>query len=366
MQTLNTANCRDAFNIYAKSSLRTFVEPRKLKYAKLDDKYKRMIDGFWNEHLDKLGECIAQNDFFLQGVVRAALQVFGDERSADPATWAEASHNDMDKVLSTLRQVAREWSTDGAAERDASYGRIVRELEALYPDRGERHGIKVLVPGCGLARLPFDLCAAGFQAQGNEFSYHMLFTSAFILNFTEARNEYRIHPYVHRFSHNRTREDQLHEVLVPDVHPGLLSQHAAMDPGIPNEGLMSMRAGSFDEIYPPPDGSLFDAVATTFFIDTAPNLFDTLATIHASLKPGGLWLNFGPLLWHYESSADQAVVDERSGGLEFALDDVLHLVQQFGFEFVKRESDIAVGYTGSPRSMGDFQYRCEYWVVRKA
>jgi carnosine N-methyltransferase len=156
------------------------------------------------------------------------------------------------------------------------------------------------------------------------------------------------------------------EVLVPDVNPSLLNQHAQMDPDIGPEGLMSMRAGSFDEIYPPADGILFDAVATTFFIDTTPNIFKTLSAIHASLKPGGLWLNFGPLLWHYESNTEQVTTDERIGGLEFALEDVISLISQFGFEFIKRESDIPVAYTASPRTMGDFQYRCEYWVVRKA
>ena len=44
------------------------------------------------------------------------------------------------------------------------------------------------------------------------------------------------------------------------------------------------------------DGT-FDAVVTYFFIDTARNIFAYLQTIHALLKPGGVWINFGPLLY---------------------------------------------------------------------
>ena len=42
---------------------------------------------------------------------------------------------------------------------------------------------RVLVPGSGLGRLCVDLVAAGYAAQGNEFSYYMLLASAFALNF---------------------------------------------------------------------------------------------------------------------------------------------------------------------------------------
>ncbi len=32
----------------------------------------------------------------------------------------------------------------------------------------------MLVPGAGLGRLAFDIACAGFNSQGNEFSYYML------------------------------------------------------------------------------------------------------------------------------------------------------------------------------------------------
>lgn len=41
---------------------------------------------------------------------------------------------------------------------------------------------KVLVPGAGLGRLVLEICACGYAAEGNEFSYQMLFVSNYMLN----------------------------------------------------------------------------------------------------------------------------------------------------------------------------------------
>ena len=52
-----------------------------------------------------------------------------------------------------------------------------------------------------------------------------------------------------------------------------------------------------------------DAVLTCFFLDTAKNIFQYIETIAACLKPGGCWINLGPLLYHFEE------MDEVSTGL---------------------------------------------------
>lgn len=279
----------------------------------------------------------------------------------------------------------------------------MRELEAMYPDRTQRHAIRVLVPGCGLGRLPLELAAMGFQAQGNEFSYHMLFTSGFILNHTSTTNEYAIHPYLHTFSHHRTRQHQTKRVLIPDLSPRVLVQHHMNDETIPPEGLLSMTVGSFDEVYPIASddadmpGGQFDVITTVFFLDTAPNIFKTLQAISDTIVQGGAWINFGPLLWHYEDQVPDAVSpmasdgedeqdisnnnkpdletrmkniksqdeEDRSMGFEFAMEDLINLIPHFGFEIIRRESDIPCQYTVGIDSMGGYVYSCEYWVATK-
>ena len=47
----------------------------------------------------------------------------------------------------------------------------------------------------------------------------------------------------------------------------------------------------------------FDAVATLFFLDTAPNIIRYLEAIRNCLRKGGVLVNMGPLLWHFENNA---------------------------------------------------------------
>jgi hypothetical protein len=66
---------------------------------------------------------------------------------------------------------------------------------------------------------------------------------------------------------------------------------------------MSMSASDFISLYEGEDyKGTYDAVATVFFLDTAPNPIRYIETIRSCLKPGGIWTNIGPLLWHFENN----------------------------------------------------------------
>lgn len=49
----------------------------------------------------------------------------------------------------------------------------------------------------------------------------------------------------------------------------------------------------------PENRSAFDCVVTCFFLDTAHNVVEYIECIHHCLKPGGHWINLGPLLYHW-------------------------------------------------------------------
>lgn len=65
-------------------------------------------------------------------------------------------------------------------------------------------------------------------------------------------------------------------------------------------------------------------VATCFFIDTAHNIVEYLQTIYAILKKGGLWVNVGPLLYHYSEMAGET-------SIELTWEEVLAVARQIGF-----------------------------------
>jgi carnosine N-methyltransferase len=69
----------------------------------------------------------------------------------------------------------------------------------------------------------------------------------------------------------------------------------------------------------------WDAVTTCFFIDTAHNLARYLEVINHVLVMGGVWINVGPLLWHYEGATNGDL------SIELTLDEVLGLIELMGF-----------------------------------
>lgn len=73
--------------------------------------------------------------------------------------------------IAVLHSMYREWSHEGAAERRSTFQLLVDELKLRLPVTKENAcKQKVLVPGCGLGRLPLDIASAGYACQGNEYS----------------------------------------------------------------------------------------------------------------------------------------------------------------------------------------------------
>ena len=263
------------------------------------------------------------------------------EPPPDGPIAALPSEFNMGKVRSTLRQFVREWSAEGAAEREGTFGLLLKELEARLPvpsPGSDRPAPRVLVPGAGLGRLCYEVAMRGYEAQGNEWSYFMLLGSNFILNRPPDLPPFTIQPWAHQQSNVLATEDQLRTVSVPDVVPTRRP---------PPNGSLSMCAGDFVEVYGEQKCE-WDCVLTCFFIDTAKNILEYIATMAACLKPGGVWINLGPLLYHFEE------MDESS--IELSMEEVIALVESHDFDIVRREDGIPCYYTSNNRSMMRMTY----------
>jgi len=344
--------------------------------------------------LDVVDEAIEANAELARLIARYGLQSFhppsergGASGPTIPEQWAGvARFQDTDKARSTLRQFYRDWSAEGAEERRVCYGPVKQALADEFRLGGSGAGTgagaavarpKVLVPGAGLGRLVLDLCVDGYEVEGNEISYHQLLASSYILNHVERAGQHTIYPWIHSFSNHRTREDHFRGYAVPDVLPA-----AALAAAGPAAGTMSMCAADFLCLYGDDEhGAAYDAVATVFFLDTAPNLIRYLETILHCLRPGGLLINFGPLLWHFENNApgNHGLDDDGDGlhdaanssgiadpgSFELTDDEVMLLVEKMGFRVIKRETGITAPYIQDSRSMLQTTYRASSWVARK-
>ncbi|KAJ2893277.1 hypothetical protein IWW38_002917 [Coemansia aciculifera] len=287
------------------------------------------------------------------GAFKEWLKRFIESRESAGKQVASESH--MKKLYGTMKLFVRDWSSEGAEERRLTYGPLVAALEDEFSTvaSDSRGDLNVLVPGAGLGRLAYDICCRGFSTQGNEFSYFMLFASNYILNRSLKEDQHTLYPYVHQFSHVACTEDQMRAVHFPDALPRNMPYSATAD--------FSMIAGDFVEVYSADDEKeKWDAIVTCFFMDTAKNVLAYLDTIWHALKPGAVWINLGPLLWHFDNVAGES-------SIEFTRDEFIELVKKTGFVFdeAKFKEDIALPYTADPKSMLQYTYSAFMCVARK-
>ena len=337
--------------------------------------------------LEKVDDAIDVNAKIAESILHSALRTFGlDLEPDDPENdWRNtATPSDLDKARSTIRQMYRDWSEEGSCERQIGQKRVLGALERVFGSVEDRSSIRVLVPGAGLGRLVFELCMEGFTVEGNEISYHQLLASNWVLNHTQMFEQYDLYPFALDFSNVPSREHQLKSVRIPDAHAGSELRVPRVTSGVDAAERMSMTAADFVILYnDEAHREAYDAITTVFFIDTAPNFIRYIEAVSNCLKVGGVWVNEGPLLWHFSErrapaaapSQDQSKEEthgrekagiEEPGSFELSNEEVLQLVKAMGFELedhgILQEGE---GYIQNPSSMLQNVYQCSFWVAKK-
>ncbi|KAG5188547.1 N2227-like protein-domain-containing protein [Tribonema minus] len=306
-------------------------------------------------------------------------------RAAPPVLPHNAS-----KTRSTLHQLVRDWSAEGADERAQCYAPILAELKARLPITDENvNQLSVLVPGAGLGRLTLEIAALGYATEGNEFSYQMLFMSNHMLNWRggppasicpyvdnpcnhvgvadmaptwgKTALASSVDAYVDNPRNHVGVTDMSGEILVPDINPAELLDpvRTRLPPG--QHPKFSMTAGEWLEIYAS-QKEQWDCIVTCFFLDTAPVVMEYIAAIHRLLAPGGVWINLGPLQYHWANASGD---DERfSASVELSWEEVRHIIGTYGFEINKEEMREAT-YNCNPRSMLRNVFRTIFFVATK-
>lgn len=335
-------------------------------FSRLPPAHQSLLQHHTKKHMQAYA-CIRANEAFFTELLTSFS---GDDvpphlrvpdAARDPEAHAPVSPGDAEKVRYVLKNLARDWSAEAAEERAQSHGPILKELEErLYvpkdPEAEGRYPPRVMVPGAGLGRLVLECARRGFDTEGNEHSYYMLLTSSFILNHCERDGQFRIHPFVHSNNNHTSDANQMRAVPIPDA-----TARRCMDGATTRGGAMSMCAGDFVEVYGAPEQTnQWDAVATCFFIDTAHNVVEYLSIIARCLKPGGVWVNFGPLLFHWSDARSYLKEDELS--VEMSLEDVERVAESVGLRIVKREMRDSL-YTADKKSMCQTVYRCALLVA---
>mmetsp|Transcript_17914 Transcript_17914/g.52354 ORF Transcript_17914/g.52354 Transcript_17914/m.52354 type:complete len:486 (-) Transcript_17914:110-1567(-) len=234
------------------------------------------------------------------------------------------SSSSYDSAIQVLVHAARDWSVEGARVRGGLMDPILAAVAASSDFSGEQSGSPtILVPGAGTGRLAFELARMGFRVEANEVSLPMVaaLSRLVVAACGEASSEnargattWRLHPFLHEEDVNQLKSSQRFQMVqVPDIS-------LPREEGLQVLSRLSVQHAEFVRFYGEVPPGMFDSVVTCFFLDTAADVLDYISTIHRVLRPGGRWINYGPLQWH-----------RTSPGLMLAVDQLLDLLPSLGF-----------------------------------
>merc|ERR1719273_375637 len=314
-------------------------------------------NGF-EEHLKNIEEKIEINSAVIKEIIDGVERMFENQTHDQQPSDKEkeclkprTASMDIEKVRSTLKSFVRDWSSDGKCERDQCYQPILDEIERIFGhlNTAQRSGTQILVPGAGLGRLAFEIASKGYVCQGNEFSLFMLIASNYVLNRCKQPNCCTIYPWIHQYTNNLSMDDQIKPITFPDIDP--------LD--MPKDANFSMIAGDFLEVYSDKSFvSSHDCIVTSFFIDCAHNVVEYIELIHQILKPGGKWINFGPLLYHFADVPRESVLNP-------AMTLSVVSLNKQALNFNKEQTNIKANYCQNPSSMLQYTYNCVFFTCTK-
>lgn len=97
---------------------------------------------------------------------------------------------------------------------------------------------------------------------------------------------------------------------------------------------------------------------TCFFMDTAHNIIEYIECISNILKKGGIWVNIGPLLYHYSEQPEEIQI-------ELSWEEIEKIIPKFGFKFRKQPEWRDCVYTNDKESMMQMVYKCVFFSAVK-
>ncbi len=86
---------------------------------------------------------------------------------------------------------------------------------------------------------------------------------------------------------------------------------------------------------------------------SARNVIKVIETIHRLLSEDGIWINIGPLQWHFEGTVSK---ETGEGSIELCLDEVKELARSMGFN-LREERMSRTSYSGALESMSIHEYQ---------
>lgn len=225
-----------------------------------------------------------------------------------------------DTALQVIHHTARDWTYGAMKCRDGTIGWIVRAI-IEYSSSGSKNSnddlLRVLVPGAGLGRLAYDIstCRDLIEkkngvipiVEANDSSVTMIFAAQNVLKMLQRNQRQQqgeematIFPFLSDPQINEIDGRKRFEMEIFPDEAAIESYKSYSDMTGGSDPNLSFTIGDFVSTYSQQSRmSQYDVVATSFFIDTATNIYEYIFIMKNLLDDNnGIWVNCGPVQWH--------------------------------------------------------------------
>ncbi|ELP88335.1 hypothetical protein EIN_227480 [Entamoeba invadens IP1] len=293
------ASCYYSFQNYVQDVVEQFEELITIAEEEDNDLLKDYI-----LRMKEVRDLSETNTPFLESIVSLYTKQFKTEEDVEKSlehSCCTLNKHNMSRISDVIQQTVREWSGEGSYVRDSCFRVLLDEIGTKK---------RVLVPGCGLARLPYELVKNGNECYACECNHYMILTLNALI---QAKKEaFTICPYLVFTSDLVSSDFQRLKLKIPDVAP--------------NEFLSQVKFSEEDFVtYTEKSQVTFDVVCTCYFMDTAFDAVEYITSIFKVLKSGGQWVNLGPLHW----------VNNCISSFHFTLEEIIQIAKRVGFTLVK-------------------------------
>lgn len=316
-------------------------------FKSIGEKYLSKLEFKYEERIEKLKKAIQKNQQFLDEVIKKFkpqnIYYTGiDMYEIRDIAIREGAY--IDQFI--LKYIMRDWTEDKKLEREKNYGIILNEVKEHFISNSKgSQKYKFLIPGAGLIRLAYEIANYGFDVEANDFCLFNVIFSEYICNYC-TKNQHEFYPLISSFRNWLKEDSPFKGYSFPDV-----------DINMERKGKLTMSAGNFLTLYLNQFGE-YDCVITCFFIDTAQNILEYIELIYNLLKKGGIWINFGPLAYHYSGIPN-------SISIELPYDELKSSIKKYGFTILKEKTEENVAFCRMDGNLKNDYYDCIFFSAQK-
>jgi carnosine N-methyltransferase len=335
---------------YTKDNL-SDVQQMEKNLEKINSKYPYPKYSFnYKERINRLKSAIELNQQFLNELIKIYNLPESYYKDIDKDELINSRFFEQKFMTNVFIYTVRDWTEERRQERIDNYNDIINDVIKYLPkDKKEKdkERYKILIPGCALNRLGYELAKNGYDVEGNDYLFLNGIFSDYIFNKSKKNNN-SIEPFIYTFKNFLNEDDAFKKFSFPNIDINLKDKDKF--------GKMKMVVGDFIAIYNNIK-DFYDCVITCFFIDTAENVIEYIDIIYNVLKKGGIWINFGPLSYHFSNFPDRLCI-------ELPYDKLKEVIINYKFEYIfENFKDTYFGYMDN--HMKNEIFKCIYFVVQK-